>query len=192
MRPHRLIAMLLVLTPLCGYGQNRKKHSVVSAAFQNARYVYVEAEDGGDITKPGLFPEDREAISNMQEALRRWNRYALAIRKDQADLVFIVRKGRIAGALGHGGISEDSGPAPPTPPRPGQSPNADTLGVGTEVGPVDDSLQVFTSSANGKLVGPIWAREIKDGLDGPRVLLLQQLKDAVEQAYPNPPAQKKP
>jgi hypothetical protein len=192
MRLYRLIVLLVALTPLCGNGQNKKKHSEVAAAFQSARYVYVEALDGGDFTKPGVRPEDRDAISDTQEALQRWNRYALTIRKDQADLVFMVRKGRFAAALGHGGVSEGSGPVPPSPQSPGQSPNADSLGVRTEIGPEDDLLQVFTLNADRKLIGPIWTREMKDGLDGPRVLLLQQLKEAVEQAYPNPPPQKKP
>ena len=48
--------------------------------------------------KPGLFPEDREAIANVQDALKDWHRYALTINRGDADLIIIVRKGRLAAA----------------------------------------------------------------------------------------------
>ena len=68
--------------------------------------------------------------------------------------------------------------------------------VGAEAGPSDDMPRVFTTNPDGKLIGPVWNRELKDGLDGPTVLLLQQLRAAVEKAYPsqtpNQPAPKKP
>lgn len=70
--------------------------------------------------------------------------------------------------------------------------SGDELGGSSEVGPEDDLLQVFSTGADGKLLGPIWTREMKDGFDAPRVLLIQQLKDAVERAYPNPPPNKQP
>ena len=193
MKPYRLITLLLVLAPLSGPAQNKtKKHSDVPAEFQSARYVYVEARDGGDITKPGLYPEDRQAISDVQAGVQDWNRYALTIRKDQADLVFVLRRGRLVGAQVHGGVSAGSGPISP----PGQNPRAgqtgDSLGVGTEVGPDDDLLQVFSFNPDGKLIGPIWTGEMPDGLDGPRVPLLQRLRGVVDCAYPNPPPKKQP
>jgi hypothetical protein len=189
MRFGRLVALLVVLSPVLGPAQKAKKHDV-PAAFMNARYVYVEAESGGDITNPDVYPEDRQAISNVESGVKQWNRYAIAIRKNQADLVFRIRKGRLVGVQGHATVSAGAGPGPsPTQtPRPGMS--GDELGASSEVGPNDDLLQVFSTGPDGKLLGPIWTREMKDGLDAPRVLLLQQLKDAVERAYPNPPPNK--
>jgi hypothetical protein len=64
--------------------------------------------------------------------------------------------------------------------------------MGTEVGPSDDMLKVFLLTSDGKLVGPIWNRELKDGLDGPGVPLLQLLRDAVEQAAAKQQAAQKP
>ena len=92
-----LLVLFLTLVPAHAKG---KKQPEVSALFANARYVYVQAEDG-DLMKPGLYPEDRDAISNVQQALREWNRYAITTERDSADLVFIVRQGtpaRVAGA----------------------------------------------------------------------------------------------
>jgi len=140
MRAYRAIALLMLAVPTFIFAQKSKKHSDVSAVFMNARYVYVEAESG-DITRPGLYPEDRKASR-------------------------------------------------------GQGQGDDGFGVGAEAGPSDDMLRVFTTNPDGKLIGPVWYRELKDGLDGPTVLLLQQLRAAVEKAYPsqtpNQPTPKKP
>ncbi len=194
MRACRLIPLLLVLVPLSALAQNKtKKHANVSAAFASARYVYVQAQDG-DITKPGLFPEDRQAISDVLDGIEAWNRYAVVISENKADLVFIVRKGRFVGIQGRGGIASGPGLAGPPPQnrQPGQFPDGDSVGVGTEVGPPDDLLQVFTTNPEGKRIGPIWQREMKDGLDAPSVQLLRELKAEVERAYPNPPPKKQP
>jgi hypothetical protein len=66
------------------------------------------------------------------------------------------------------------------------------VGAEGEVGPENDMLRVYLVSSDGELTGPIWTREIQDGLDPPTVLLIQQLRTAVERAYPSqPPATKK-
>ena len=185
----RVAFLLLLVAPFAMAQQKSKKHSDVPAVFSNARFVYVQAEDG-DIMRPGLYPEDREAIFDVQQGIRDWNRYAVATRREDADLIFIVRKGRIAGAQGRIGVSGGS-PRQPGAPLPGSDPRQDGIGTSVgaagEVGPPDDLLRVFTQTPDGKLTGPLWSREMKDGLDKPSVLLLQQLKQAVEHAYPPVP-----
>ena len=44
----------------------------------------------------GLLPEDRQAISDVQNEIQDWGRYKLALDRHDADLVFVVRKGRLA------------------------------------------------------------------------------------------------
>jgi hypothetical protein len=196
-RFHAIALLLLALAALNCAQIKAKKHSDISAVFANAKYVYVEAQ-AGDIMRPGLYSEDRQAIGDMQDGLRDWNRYTLATGRKQADLVFIVRKGRTAGAQTQVGIPSGPRPqgsqGPATQSRqPGQMPDEDGMGVGADVGPSDDMLQVYTTNPDGKLIGPIWNREMKDGLDGPAGLLLQQLRAAVEKEYPNqPPPPKQP
>jgi len=201
MRLPLMMAGILVLMPALVIAQQKnKKHSDVSTAFLNARSVYVEAIGGGDITQPGLYPPDLQAISDVDDGIQNWKRYALAIRKDQADLVFQVRKGRTAGLQGHTGIPPGQRPIPIGAGNPGRQPgqpgqaqeDGDVGGMGTEVGPSDDMLKVFLLTSDGKLVGPIWNRELKDGLDGPGVPLLQLLRDAVEQAAAKQQAAQKP
>lgn len=193
MRAHKPILLLSILIPLVLQAQSKKKHSDLSALFDSARYVYVQAQDG-DITRPGLYPEDRQAISDVLHGLQAWNRYAVTVNRDHADLVFIVRRGRLVSLQGHVGIGSAQGQMGPQPQnrQPGQLPDGDSVGASSEVGPPDDMLEVFATNADGKLSGPIWQREMKDGLDSPSVPLLRELKTAVERAYPNPPVKKHP
>ena len=202
MRQFRTVVLLSLVLVALSLAHAKSKKQEVSSIFSNAHYVYVQAIDG-DIMRPGLYPEDRDAISTVQQAVRDWNRYVITTDRNHADLVFIVRKGRLAAAQLHGGVATAAGPVS-TPPGPqvgpppntrGQMPGdqqADQFGVQTEVGPSDDLFRVFSRTPSGKLSGPIWSREMKDGLDPPSVLLLRQLKDAVEAAYPAQPPAKHP
>jgi len=193
MNRSQAIALLLLATAVFGSAQNKKKHSDVSAVFMNAKYFYVEAQ-AGDVMRPGLFPEDRQAIFDVQNGVQDWKRYTLATSRDQAELVFVVRKGRAA--AGQVGVGVPGGPRPQGPPTqsrpPGQPQDDDGVGVGAEVGPSDDMLQVYTTNPDGKLIGPVWNREMREGLDGPDVPLLRQLRIAVEKAYPIQPAPNQP
>lgn len=198
MSPVRVMALLVLLSPVVGGAQKAKKQSDVPAAFAQARYVYVRAQDG-DVMKPSLYPEDRQAIGDVQNGLRDWNRYAVVIQSDDADLVFIVRKGRSAGGQTRTGISVGSPRQPGQPGQPGQTrqpgqvPDDDNgVGVGAQVGPSEDMLQVFITNHQGRLIGPIWNRAMNDGLEGPDVPLLRDLRVAVERAYPSQLAPKKP
>jgi hypothetical protein len=197
MKALKLTAPLLVCFLIVTLAQSKPKKPDVPAVFQNARYVYVEAVDG-DLLKPGLYPEDRQAISDVQDSIRAWNRYSIALNRNEADLVVVVRKGRLAGAQVHGGISGG------TRTQPGQAPNPDSsggpiiqggrsaeVGAGGEVGPDVDILRIYIQN-DGKLTGTVWSREQDGGLDAPAVPLIAQLKAAVEHAYPQTASTKKP
>jgi len=92
------------------------------------------------------------------------------------------------GGPGNPGAPGSAGnPGDPSDPNSGRMGNMGPYqgaGARTDVGPPDDLLRVYTLTPEGKLVGPLWSREMKDGLDGPDVLLLRDLRDAVERAYP--------
>lgn len=209
MKSPKSIAVLLALVAPLALAKDKKKDTL-PAVFSNAHYVYVQCEDG-DIMKPGLFPEDRDAIANVQDALKDWNRYSLTLDRKDADLIIIVRKGRLAAAQARGDIGvgrpPDIGgsfpsrnPAGPGNTDPGRTPDrtdtVDSLGARGEVGPNDDTLRVFALTPQGKLSGPLWSREMKDGLDAPDVSLLRALREAVDRSYPpqsaRPPASPPP
>lgn len=195
MKPIAVAALVLALTSASLSAQKHPKKNTVSAAFNNAHYVYVQAEDG-DITRPNLLPEDRQAIADVQDALRTWNRYVITINAANADLIFVVRKGRLASAQGTAGVSLGSSvprvSVGSRDPSAAQDPGTD-MGARGEVGPPDDMLRVFLRNDDNKRGAPIWTGRQDDGLDAPEIPLLRQLRVAVDQAYPvNPPPQQKP
>jgi hypothetical protein len=187
MKHYMAIVLLAILLPALGVAQ-KKKHNDVPAVFETAHSVYVEAADG-DYSKPGLSPADRKAIEDVQDAVQAWHRYTLAVHSEQADLVFVVRKARAGGADSQTGPSTT--PRVPTGQTPGRAPgqpgDTDSMGAAAQMGAEGDRLQVYTISADGKRKGPVWMRELQGGLDAPSVMLLAQLKSAVERAYPTPP-----
>jgi hypothetical protein len=187
--------LLLLLFPFVAH--SKKKDPSPSALFRQARFVYVEAVDGDEFN-PHLYPEDRRAIADIREALQKWNRYQLTIRRQDADLIFVVRKGRLADAKVFGGVH--LGPRTSPNQTPNQSPvNQDPndgldrdrypsqgtqVGVGAGAGPPDDFLYVNAMNPDGRRGARIWLQSEKDGLETPDMPLFQQIKDAVDKAYP--------
>jgi len=182
MRLRTVLAVALVLLPVIGFAQKKSKKEVVPAVLGVSRYVYVQSEDG-DIYKPGLLREDRQAITDVENALRDWGRYALTPSLDGAELVFFVRKGRLADAKLGGTVGTSGAPgAGPYPGNPRQTGPGVT--AGGDVGPPDDLLEIRMRNHDGNLSGPIWERSLMDGLNAPRVPLVRALRDAVERDYP--------
>jgi hypothetical protein len=202
------VVFALALAAPLALAKDKKKKDVLPAVFNNARYVYVRAEDG-DIMNPRLFPEDRQAIADVQDELKDWNRYAVTLDQSEAELVMVVRKGRLVGLQGHGGagIGNTPGLGGPYPGNgPGNGPgNRDPAGpnnrgggvsteVGgrTEAGPPDDTLRIYAVNPGGRRGALLWSREMEDGLNAPQVLLIKQLKHEVESAYPPQTASQTP
>jgi len=163
-----------------GYSKPKGKDDFPKALLQ-ARYVYVEAENG-DINDINVIPEDRRAIMDVTEALRDWKRYNVTMRRSDAEVLFVVRKERIASAKIGGTIAH--GPVPGT-----TDPQTTAAGrLGAEVGPNEDMLYVYLVNPDGKKFGPVWHRFLKDGLDKPDMPLFQEFKDRVEAASKAAPA----
>jgi hypothetical protein len=168
--------------------------------------VYVEAVDG-DQFNPRLYPEDRQAIADVIHALQAWNRYTLTVRRQDADLVFVVRKGRIADAKVSVGdrigsrtsVSQTPDQDPNRDPArypnsdPAGYPNSDParypnsgaeVGESGRVGSPDDLIFVDTVNPEGRRGVRIWTQSRTDGLNTPEMPLFKQIKDAVDKAYP--------
>jgi hypothetical protein len=186
-----LPCLLLLLLFFPGPAQSKKKDPDIPALFRQARYVYVEAVDGDEFN-PRLYPEDRQAIADVRHALQTWNRYVLTVQRQDADLVFVVRKGRLVAAKVFGGVHVGSRtPVAQTPDQgpnrddPARYPNSGTeVGASGEVGSPDDLLFVDTVSSDGRRGTRIWMQSRTDGLDTPEMPLFKQIKDAVDKAYP--------
>jgi hypothetical protein len=191
---HRSLILMVALVALAGaQAQKKPKKPQVPAVFENARYVYVQAQDGNEF-RPGLFPDDRQAIADVEDGLRDWNRYVLTMDRERAELVFVIRKGRVVGAqmrsnvgIGTQRTQPNAQPGQNPGQDPGQAGGGDALGARTEVGSDEDALQVFITDPDGHLKAQVWQELMADGLDGPDVPLLRHLRNAVERAYPTPP-----
>ena len=69
--------------------QNSQPDQIFPATLRNARFVYVASYDG-DQFNPNLLPEDRQAISNVQDAIQKWGKLTVVYRPQDADIVLMV------------------------------------------------------------------------------------------------------
>jgi len=150
-----------------------KTKDTVPPILLSSHYVYVEALDGDSFDR-SLTPEDREAIGDVQRAIQDWKRYVVTVKRSDAQLIFVVRKGRIASVqprVGVGGGSESGG-----------RPDVVHTGASADVGGPDDLLEVYILNPDGSRAGPIWTHSMKDGLETPDLPLFRELKQAVDTA----------
>lgn len=56
----------------------------------NATYVYVTSYDG-DQFDPRVLPEDRAAISAVQDAIQKWGKFTLVFKPEEAEIVLMVQ-----------------------------------------------------------------------------------------------------
>ncbi len=165
----------------------------------HAQYVYVCNADGYDETSFRTPPEDRDAILAVQDTIRKWHRYYLALDPTQADLLIVVRSGHLAAATVGGTIPRrtDTVPLAGTPtisigskPRPEGSPPEPPRGaptVGVEGGPPDDMLSIYDGRlGHGLDAPPLWRKTKKDGLKSFQGKfeppLLKEFRDEVDKA----------
>ena len=199
MRMRRLPVLLLGGIAAAGLLQAKDKKPSVPDVFGRAHTVYVEAVEGQQFDR-NLDSDEREAIADVQDALQAWKRYRLVTQREDADIVFVVRKGRVVGRDGTGDLGSQGGN--PTVGGPGVgSGGRPGLGGGSIPGQRDpesagpaggfvtaDLLEVCLVNADGKLTSPLWARSLPEGLSAPQMMLFKQLRDAVDKTYPIPPA----
>jgi hypothetical protein len=166
------LAIIVLLLDLSGFAQ--KKEPELPKIFTTAQYVCVETIYGPvDTTTndPRVSPEDRKAVASVESAVRIWGRYELTMKRSDADVVFVVRTGRIAAA--HGGVRVTRNPQKGTEAGPV---------AGGETGPLYDLLFVYPKSQDGSLGGPAWKRTLNHGLDMPDLPLFKKFKEEVEAA----------
>ncbi len=109
-------------------------------------------------------------MADVQNAIQKWGYYQLTILRGEADLVVFLRKGRTAGAYvgGHAGtgIQFPGGPSSTHKPEFG-------VVAGADVGSNVDKFWVYSMNPQRQLI-PVWQKDLKDGLDKPKMILLFQ------------------
>ena len=87
-----LAATLIMMTAISALAAPKPTTENVPAfpgTLANARYVYVASYDG-DQFNPNLLPEDRNAISAVQDAIQNWGKLTLAYRPSEADIIILL------------------------------------------------------------------------------------------------------
>ncbi len=164
------IFLLLFPTLLCAKDPGTLPKQVV-----HARYVLVTTYFGENLANARISPEDRQAVIDVQEAIRKWGRYTLVYEKENADLILLVRKGRLATAQEGAGIHIGS-----TRPSP-------SVGSITNVdgGDPRDLLALY-NAAQGIDSSPISRGVETDGLKTPDLPLVTELRAKVEATAKKP------
>ena len=137
----------------------------------HAKYVLVTTYAGDNLTNPHMMPDDRQAVVDVQNAIKRWGRYALAYQAKDADLILLVRKGHLAESLPGVRVGAGSNTKP-------------TIGAEapTDVGDARDMLALYDAANGGIDSAPLWRDLMKGGLNPPQMSLVGELRDAVDAA----------
>jgi hypothetical protein len=84
-----ILALALVVVPSVLAGQTTHNVPLFPGTLVNATYVYVTSYDG-DQFNTNLLPEDRAAISAVEDAIQKWGRFTLVYKPQEADIVLMV------------------------------------------------------------------------------------------------------
>jgi hypothetical protein len=84
-----IFIVMLAISAAAAPSPNVAKAPVFPGTLANARYVYVASYDG-DQFDPNLLPEDREAISTVQNAIQKWGKLTIVYRPAEADITILV------------------------------------------------------------------------------------------------------
>jgi hypothetical protein len=152
-----------------------KDKSAFPKQIVTAKYVLVTSYFGDNLADARVPAVDRQAVIDVQDAIRDWGRYTLVNEREAADLIFLVRKGRTAETSNGIGIHAGS-----TMPKPGIGPVNDADG-----GDPNDMVAVYNASL-GTNTAPIWHDRMNGGLDEPDMKLIRELRKKVEAAEKNP------
>ncbi len=171
-----LIAVIVALAGLA-LAQKKEKKPIFPAWLTQARYVYVTTMYGDPFSANLRMPaEDRQAVADVGEALRKWGRFTQVYRPEQADVILLVRKGRAAEATLGGTISTGD-------PQRGTSKDAV---LGSEAGSPEDALLVYDARLGTDAPAAL-KYMMKGGLNAPDVKLVAKFRKQVEEASAGKP-----
>src|SRR5258707_12706803 len=88
----QMTAVLLLCLALVGsaFASKGKSAPAMPGILANARYVYVTSYDGNQYN-PNILPDDRAAISRVQDSIQKWGKLTLVYRPEDADIIIAVQ-----------------------------------------------------------------------------------------------------
>jgi len=84
------MAIFLLLASTAALSKPRSEQ-LMPRLVDNARFVYVTSYDGPSWSAR-LLPEDRQAISDVQDALIKWGKYKVVYEPGRADIILAVQR----------------------------------------------------------------------------------------------------
>lgn len=81
--------MLAAISASAAPNASAAKVPAFPGTLANAHYVYVASYDG-DQYDPNLFPDDRNAIGAVQNAIQGWGKLMIVLRPSEADMIILV------------------------------------------------------------------------------------------------------
>lgn len=181
----RLLSVCLLLAlAATGFAQKNKKKSEIPQSVVVAQFVYVTSFHGDRFDRRTTY-EDRQAITNVEEAVQKWGRYRIALRPDEADIMLVVRPGEMAASHMGVGIPIDvGGTRIGTTPSGTPTSTGPNIGAGGDISNAPDDMLLVSLRA----VEPaneasfVWRRSQHNGLFGRNPGLLQEFRKQVEEA----------
>lgn len=83
------LILLAVISATAAPKPSAAKSPVFPGVLANARYVYVASYDGDQFDQ-NLLPEDRKAITAVQDAIKEWDKLMVVYRPSEADIIILV------------------------------------------------------------------------------------------------------
>lgn len=196
----------LLASPLLA--KDKKKAQLPEYVLKAQTVLVVVAPEAGEpVDQPMANSTARE---NVEKALTDWGRFRLVLDGQESDLVIAVRSGNgkmVQPTIKGGPIDSRPGVAQPTdggiriggqqgrPPSaggPGMGPQDNSPHMSNEIGPSEDSFEVYMGGVQDPLnSSPVWRYIAKNCLRAPQVSGVEEFRKALADAEkPQPP--KKP
>ena len=200
------LVLLAALLAVPAHAKDKKKSSLPEDVLRATTVQVVVSPNAGEPLDQPM--SNATARENVEKALMQWGRLRLVTDGEESDLVIAVRTGNgkaVRPTIKGGPIDQRPGTAQTTdssirigghqgqpPPLSGPSGEQNGPHISNEVGPSEDTFEVYRGGGQYPLDAPaVWRYIAKDCLREPGVTAVEEFRKAIAEAEkPQPP--KKP
>lgn len=192
-----LVLLISLLLSCISFAKKKNKQELPDLVLDaHTVLVVIDPEAGEPVTNPIA---NRTARENVENALTKWGRFHLVMSPQTADLVIAVRKGHAGGPTisnspadnrpvilqpndGDTRVGAQQG-HPPGLNDPGLGPQDRGPHVSNEIGPSEDTFEVYRGGVEYPLdAPPVWRFLGKDALDAPAVAAVSQFRKTIAES----------
>ena len=195
-----LVALLYFLLPFATFSKKKEKPALPEVLLKAQTVVVIIEPDAGEpMNDPAA---NRNAREDVEKALMSWGRFRLVQETSSADIVIVVKKGTEKAAtptIGGGPVDNRPVTVQTTDSQirmgakqgqpadgsynPDSSPSNGRPQQGVEVGPSEDSFQVYLGGDTFKShTASLWSYRAKNALRPPNVNAVQEFRKAITDA----------